>query len=261
MDKNKFTSLEPIVDEIAVTAGYIWDRGWAERNAGNLSVNVTNLFTQPEFDIFEDSIIRPLPFKCPSLSEQILMVTTSGSRMRDISKNSWDYLCLLKIDTGGDRFRQWPDIGCAATSEIPTHLAVQNMLMQTNSTSRVLLHAHTTELIALTQIRELCAADALNHLLWSMHPECHLFIPGGVAFIPYDLPGTSDIALASVNALKDRSIALWEKHGVLSSGPTVTEAFDNLDLITKAARIYFLVKSTGHEPEGLTSKQLDELTG
>jgi rhamnulose-1-phosphate aldolase len=187
------------------------------------------------------------------------MVTTSGSRMRDISKNPWDYLCLLKVDTGGDRFRQWPDKGCAATSEIPTHFAVQNMLVQTNSTSRVLLHAHVTELIALTQIREFCSADALNRLLWSMHPECHLFIPGGIAFIPYDLPGTSDIALASVSALKDRSIALWEKHGVLSSSHTVTEAFDNLDLIAKAARIYFLVKSAGHVPEGLTSKQLDEL--
>lgn len=261
MDKKKFTSLEPIVDEIAVTASYIWERGWAERNAGNLSVNVTDLFTQPEFDIFEESIIRPLPLNCPSLAGQVLLVTTSGSRMRDISKNPWDYLCLLKVSAGGNCFSQCPDKGCAATSEIPTHLAVQDMFLQTNSTSRVLLHAHATELIALTQIRELCSADVLNHLLWSMHPECHLFIPAGVTFIPYDLPGTSDIALASVNALKDRSIALWEKHGVLSSGLTVTEAFDNLDLITKAARIYFLVKSTGHEPEGLTSKQLDELAG
>jgi rhamnulose-1-phosphate aldolase len=261
MDKKKLTSLEPTVNEIAATAGYLWERGWAERNAGNISVNVTDLFTHREFDIFEESIIRPFLLNCPSLGGQVLMVTTSGSRMRDISKNPWDYLCLIKVDPGGDRFSQWPDKGSAATSEIPTHLAVQNLFLQTNSTSRVLLHAHVTELIALTQIREFCSADALNRLLWSMHPECHLFIPGGIAFIPYDLPGTSDIALASVNALKDRSIALWEKHGVLSSGPTVTEAFDNLDLITKAARIYFLVKSSGHEPEGLTSKQLDELAG
>jgi rhamnulose-1-phosphate aldolase len=261
MDKKKFSSLEPIVNEIAATAGYLWDRGWAERNAGNLSVNVTELLTPAGFEVFENSIIRPLPLNCHYLAGQVLMVTTSGSRMRDISKNPWDYLCLMKVDPGGDHFRQWPDKGCAATSEIPTHLAVQNKFLQTNSTSRVLLHAHVTELIALTQIRELCSSDTLNHLLWSMHPDCHLFIPDGVAFIPYDLPGTSDIALASINALKDCSIALWEKHGVLSSGLTVTEAFDNLDLIAKASRIYFLVKSARYEPEGLTSKQLDELAG
>ena len=257
MDKNKFTSLEPIVNEIAVTAGYLWQRGWAERNAGNLSVNVTNLVKSTESKQFENSIIRPLPFNCPGLSDQVLLITTSGSRMRDIAVNPWEYLCMVRVDSEGDRLRQWPDKGCVATSEIPTHLAVHNMFVQTNSISKVLLHAHVTELIALTQIKELCSEDALNRLLWSMHPECHLFIPGGLAFIPYDLPGTSDIAIASANALKDHVIALWEKHGVLSSGTSITAAFDNIDLIANASQIFFMVKSAGYDPEGLTSKQLN----
>ena len=258
-DNLKFPSLEKTVTEIAETAGYIWEKGWAERNAGNLSVNITGLFTPEELEIFTSSIIRPLPLISSSLAGQVLMVTNAGSRMRDLAKNSWDYLCLLQVDASGKSFRQWPDKGCAPTSELPTHLAVHNMLVQTNSPSTVLLHAHVTELIAFTQIREFCSTEVLNRLLWSMHPETHLFVPQGLSFIPYDLPGTSDIAFASSLALQDHPIALWEKHGVLATGKSVSDAFDTIDLLSKAARIYFLVKSAGHEPQGLTDKQLEEL--
>ncbi len=118
-----------------------------------------------------------------------------------------------------------------------------------------LLHAHVTELIALTHIREFCSSEALNRLLWGMHPESYLFIPGGLAFIPYDLPGTTDIALASALALQDHSIAIWEKHGVLATGTSVAVAFDNIDLLATSAHIYFMVKGTGYEPEGLTERQ------
>ena len=258
-DKVKFPSLEKTVTEIAETARYIWEKGWAERNAGNLSMNITGLGSPVELEKVDNSIIRPMPLSLPSLASQVLLVTNTGSRMRDLAKNPWDYLCLIKVDSSGTRFRQWPDKGCAPSSELPTHLAVHNMLIQINSTATVLLHAHVTELIALTHINKFCSTEALNRLLWSMHPESHLFIPQGLAFIPYDLPGTSDIAFASSLALQDHSVAVWEKHGVLTTGKSVPDAFDTLDLLSKAARIYFMVKGTGHEPEGLTDEQLNEL--
>ena len=31
------------IDRIAEVAGYLWTKGWAERNGGNISVNVTHL--------------------------------------------------------------------------------------------------------------------------------------------------------------------------------------------------------------------------
>ncbi len=34
--------LQNVVDEIAEVSGYMWERGWAERNAGNFTVDVTN---------------------------------------------------------------------------------------------------------------------------------------------------------------------------------------------------------------------------
>ena len=38
--------LQDVIDEIADVSGYMWERGWAERNAGNFTVDVTNLLPQ-----------------------------------------------------------------------------------------------------------------------------------------------------------------------------------------------------------------------
>ena len=131
--------------------------------------------------------------------------------------------------------------------------------MRTNSAAKALVHTHATELIALTQIREFCSTGSLNHLFWTMHPETILFVPKGLEFIPYELPGTSGIADTTAKALEDHPVALWEKHGVIATGKSITEAFDTIDILAKSARIFFLVKSAGYQPEGLTDGQLDEL--
>ena len=30
-----------VINDIAEVAGYIWDKGWGERNGGNITVNIT----------------------------------------------------------------------------------------------------------------------------------------------------------------------------------------------------------------------------
>jgi len=133
------------------------------------------------------------------------------------------------------------------------------MLIRTKSDIIALVHTHATELIALTQIREFCSTEALNRLLWTMHPETKIFIPKGLGFIPYENPGTPDIADVTAKALEEHPVAIWEKHGVIATGKSITEAFDTIDILAKSARIFFLVKSAGYEPEGLTEEQLNEL--
>jgi len=255
----KIQALEQTIAEIAGTSRNLWEKGWAERNAGNISVNVSDLVTYKESGLFTDPEIHPLPVSYSSLADQIIIVTSAGSRMRDLAKDPWNHLCILKIDASGTRFRQWPEKDREPTSELPTHLAVHNMLMKTNSAAKALVHTHATELIALTQIREFCSTGSLNHLLWTMHPETILFVPKGLGFIPYELPGTSSIADATKKILEDHPVALWEKHGVLATGTTAADAFDTIDLLAKSARIFFLVKSAGYKPEGLTKEQLNEL--
>ena len=37
---NKKFELEKKINEIAEVAGYLWQKGWAERNGGNITVNI-----------------------------------------------------------------------------------------------------------------------------------------------------------------------------------------------------------------------------
>ena len=45
------------VDKVAETAGYLWQKGWAERNGGNITVNITE---------HVDDAIRAMEPHCPA---------------------------------------------------------------------------------------------------------------------------------------------------------------------------------------------------
>ena len=38
------------MDKIAEVAGYLWTNGWAERNGGNITVNITDLVDRAKAD-------------------------------------------------------------------------------------------------------------------------------------------------------------------------------------------------------------------
>ncbi|MCX6244612.1 MAG: rhamnulose-1-phosphate aldolase [Bacteroidetes bacterium] len=258
--------IQEIIAEIADTAQCLWDKGWAERNAGNISVNITELLSAEEMGLFEGTAVEPLHGARSTMHDQVLIVTTAGSRMRDLAKNPWDHLCVLKMNSGGNEYQlagsnseKRKAKSEKPTSELPTHLSIHEMLLEKNPELKTVVHTHATELIALTHIPDFKSADSLNRLLWGMHPETMLFIPKGAGFIPYLLTGSMSIAEASAKALEDHTVVIWEKHGVIATGTSVTEAFDTIDLISKSARIYFLVKQAGIEPEGLTAEQIKEL--
>ena len=257
--------LQEIVAGIAETGHYLWEKGWAERNAGNISVNITGLLSNEEMKPFGGVATEPLHGSRYSLGDKVFIVTAAGNRMRDLEKNPLDYLCFLKINKEGNGYRlltgseQRTANSKLPTSELPTHLAIHELLCRKKPEIRAVVHAHATELIALTHIPEFQSTESLNRLLWKMHPETLLFVPQGAGFIPYLPAGTASIAEASAKALEDHTVLVWEKHGVIATGTTVTEAFDTIDLLTKSARIYFLVRQAGFEPETPTGEQLGEV--
>ena len=44
---NNNPELKHQIDQVAEVAGYLWQKGWAERNGGNIVVNVTNQLPTP----------------------------------------------------------------------------------------------------------------------------------------------------------------------------------------------------------------------
>jgi rhamnulose-1-phosphate aldolase len=258
--------IQKIITGIAETARYLWEKSWAERNAGNISVNITDLLSKDETKLFDSISTELFHGSQYTLGDQVFIVTNTGCRMRDLAKDPWEHLCILKISSDGNGYRKAifksekrKAKSEIPTSELPTHLSIHQILLEKKPETRAIVHAHATELIALTHIPEFQSTGSLNRILWGMHPETMLFVPQGAGFIPYLLTGTTTIAEASAKALENHTIAVWEKHGVIATGPTVTEAFDTIDILSKSARIYFLVRQAGIEPEGLTDEQLKEL--
>ena len=249
--------LSNILSEMADVAGMLWQRGWAERNAGNISVNITDL-TGDTVEDLNNLPLYQLPVTYPALAGKILLVSATGSRMRELAREPLKHSVIIHLNESGNGYRTISSgqETIAPTSELPTHLGIHQMIAAEGRKEKVVLHAHVTELIALTQIKEYCREDKLNRLFWNIHPENGMFIPEGVGFVPYTTPGTNEIAEKTIKALENHSVALWEKHGVFAVSETLNEAFDSIDMLAKAASIFFLVRNAGYHPEGLTDEQL-----
>lgn len=57
-------SLDRRIAEVAEVAGYLWERGWAERNGGNISVNVTELCAETAANCLRWTGLSACPRRC-----------------------------------------------------------------------------------------------------------------------------------------------------------------------------------------------------
>jgi rhamnulose-1-phosphate aldolase len=185
--------------------------------------------------------------------------------MRDLAQNPMKNACIIKLNKKADSYhiismKKRNLYNFRPTSELPTHLLVHNQLVESGSTKRAVVHTHPNELVAMTQIPKFQNAETLNKTLWGMHPEAFVFVPRGVFMVPYILPGSHKIADATVVGFEQgHEVVIWEKHGAFAIGDTVSDAFDMIDILSKSARIWFMAKQSGFEPEGLNEEQLLEL--
>jgi rhamnulose-1-phosphate aldolase len=260
MPEDLSDALAAVARDMAEVGTHLWERGWAERNAGNLSVEVTELVRSEELDPPRYAEV-PGAIAQAELAGRCFFVTATGARLRELADRATRCMLLVRIeeDLGGYRVLWGGEGGSQATSELPAHLEVHGFLRKNRSPYRAVVHTHPTHLIALTHIEPLAREGGLDRLLWSMHPEVKVVLSDGVGFAPYRCPGTDELAAATVEALRDRRLCLWEQHGCVAVGRDVFEAFDLIDTANKAAEIYLLCRGAGQEPKGLSPEQLDEL--
>ncbi len=259
----KIKKVKKTILDVSEVAGYLWQRGWAERNAGNISVNIDD-YIDKDFTVdLSQYAYFSLEKSFPALGGKVFFVTGTGKRMRDIARKPLKNALIIKLNDKGDGYyiishKKTVD-NFAPTSELPTHLAIHEKLILPGSKNRVVMHTHANELAALTQIKEFNNEKILNKILFGMHPEAMIYIPKGIGFVEYALPGTIDIALKTIDMIDKYDVVLWEKHGVFAVGEDVMETFDMIDILAKSAKIYFMCKSAGFEPEGLSDDELEEL--
>jgi rhamnulose-1-phosphate aldolase len=252
--------MKQVLADIAEIAGLISARGWAERNAGNVSVDVTDEYGC--LDHCAGSVKVETARSYPELAGRCFLVTATGARFRDIAKRPEEHVFLARMaeDFAGYHIVSEPGSKSSPlTSEFPSHIGIHAHLRMTDPAKKAVLHTHPDHLLALTHIGRFLSTDTLNRLLWSMHPEMKIVMPDGVGLVPYRLPGSEVLADATVDILKEHRLVLWEKHGCVAVGRDVFEAFDLIDTAEKSAKVFLMVKSAGFDAEGLTEAQLNEL--
>lgn len=253
-------ALQKEIDKIAEVAGYLWQNGWAERNGGNITVNITRLIDDEVRHLPAISEPRAIGSFLPHLKGTYFFCKGTQKRMRDLARWPMQNGSFIRILDDCEHYEIIADEPVLPTSELPSHLTVHNHLIEKGSSYTATVHTHPIELVAMSHNRAFLGKDVLTKKLWSMIPETKAFCPLGLGIIPYELPSSVELANATLKELDDYDVVLWEKHGVFAQGLDVMDAFDQIDVLSKSAKIYLSARAMGFEPEGMSDEQMAEMT-
>jgi rhamnulose-1-phosphate aldolase len=248
------------IEKVKEVSQYLWQREWAERNGGNISVDLTDIFGEAE----SAASVRDLPIALPKGSAgRIYYVKGTGQRIRELRDPNYAG-CVLKINPAANGFQiLWGGLASetfAPTSEFISHIKILEAKRAQGSLDKAVVHTHPLELIALSHHPDISQSSELfTHTCWKMLPEVRAFVPRGIAMIPYCLPSSEELADGTTAALLVNDVAIWEKHGATASGSDVLTAFDAIDVANKGAKLYLMCLASGYEPEGVTQENMDIL--
>ena len=254
------SALEREVNKVAEVAGYLWQKGWAERNGGNITINITEYVDDEIRNMPAISDVMPIGVTLPNLKGCYFYCKGTNMRMRDLARWPMDNGSIIRILDDCASYVIIADNPVKPTSELPSHLSVHNYLLGKGSTYKASVHTHPIELVALSHNKKFMEKDVATHLLWSMIPETKAFCPRGLGMIPYQLPSSVELAEATIQELAEYDVVFWEKHGVFAVENDVMAAFDQIDVLNKSAQIYIAAKNMGFEPDGMTQEQMKEMS-
>ena len=254
-------ALKAAVDQVAEVAGYLWQKGWAERNGGNITINITEYVDEAMKALPAIDAPRSIGKTLPHLKGCWFYCKGTGKRMRDLAREPMANGSIIRILEDCARYEIVADAVVAPTSELPSHLAVHDYLLAKGSPYRASLHTHPIELVALTHSKKWMEKDVATRMLWSMIPETKAFCPRGLGMVPYLLPSSVELADATLRTLDEGyDVVMWEKHGVFAVDTDIMSAFDQVDVLNKSALIYIAAKNMGFEPEGMSEAQMKEMS-
>lgn len=247
------------IEEVAEVAGYLWQKGWAERNGGNITINITELADDEMWSLAPISAPVPIGVTLPHLRGCWFFCKGTNRRMRDLARRPMENGSIIRILDDCASYEIVADNPVRPTSELPAHLSMHEQMIASGNGYRAALHTHPIDLVAMSHNPEFLKKDVLTNLLWSMIPETRAFCPKGLGIVPYRMPSSVELAERTVEELRDYDVVLWEKHGVCAVAENIVEAFDMVDTLSKSAQIYQTARNMGFIPDGMSQRQMDEL--
>ena len=159
------------------------------------------------------------------LGEDRILITRSGTAKGDISVSD-----LLTVDSQG---KVLAGLG-RPSSEIRMHLLVY----EKRPDVQAIVHAHPAMLTALTLAGVPFDARMLPEVWLTMGP---------VPTAPYATPSTEEVPRSIAPLVEDHQAILLERHGSLTMGGTLEEAYQRLEKLEHAAHTLFYARLLGGE--------------
>ena len=246
------------LNEVCKVSGELWSKGWAERNAGNISMRLT-AGEMAKFGITGPGTPwKALPKKVSGMAGDLVLISGTGKYLKNIAGDPERNLGIVEINDSGENYRTvWGfSDGGSPSSELASHLEVHSIKKAASPESKsTIIHTHPANLVALTYALEF-DTFSLTRLLWEMHTECIVVFPEGIEFLPWMVPGSNELADATAKALVKRNAVVWQFHGAFGWGSSPDEVLGLIDTMEKAAEIYLKVASAGAVRNKLKTRQL-----
>ncbi|MBC1561845.1 rhamnulose-1-phosphate aldolase [Listeria booriae] len=250
----------PFVQEMMKVTANLYRLGWDERNGGNISY----LLTEQKVSEFVDTnqVIRTIPmiFDATELAGKYFIVTGSGKYFKNVIDEPDVNLGIIRVaQTGTSVELLWGFTdGGVPTSELPAHFMSHIERLKIDPNHRIIMHNHATNIIAMTFTHSLEERD-FTRTLWQMCTECIVVFPEGVGILPWMVPGTDAIGIATAAKMRDFRLVIWPHHGIFGAGSSMDEVFGLIETAEKAAEVYTLVQAQGGVKQTITDQQLQDL--
>lgn len=227
-----------------------WEQGWHERNGGNLSYRLRPEEVEEVKPFLENRAEwKEIGTAVPGLSGEYFCVTGSGKYFRNVILEPAENICIIELDKTGEKYRIcWGLVnGGRPTSELPSHLMNHEVKKEASGgRHRVIYHAHTTNVIALTFVLPL-EDEVFTRELWEMATECPVVFPSGIGVVDWMVPGGREIAVATSRLMKEYDVAVWAHHGMFCSGEDFDLTFGLMHTVEKSAEILVKMRSMGSD--------------
>nr|WP_191383705.1 rhamnulose-1-phosphate aldolase [uncultured Lachnoclostridium sp.] len=227
-----------------------WELGWHERNGGNLTYRMKEEEVREVLPLLDRTgEWKSIGASVPGLAEEYFLVTGSGKYFRNVSLDPEDSTAIIEIDGKGENYRIcWGLVnGGRPTSELPSHLMNHEVKKEVSGGKhRVIYHAHTPNVIALTFVLPL-RDEVFTREIWEMMTECPIVFPDGIGVVGWMVPGGRDIAVETSRLMRTYNVAVWAHHGMFCSGEDFDLTFGLMHTVEKSAEI--LVKVLSMRPD------------
>ena len=127
-------ALKTVIDQVAEVTGYLWQKGWAERNGGNITVNITEFADAEMAALPAIAPVQQIGKVLPYLKGTYFYVKGTGKRMRDLARYPMQNGSIIRICPDLASYEIIADEPVMPTSELPSHLSLQSYFLETGST-------------------------------------------------------------------------------------------------------------------------------